>query len=74
MQHHFVVMYDTETETWQVDIDTQSTLFPAGNTYAQEDWLEYNGWSNKDDSLLAEDVLAVYLDAINKGNFIIKDK
>jgi hypothetical protein len=74
MQHHFVVMYDTETDNWEIDVDSQTTLFPSGNTYAPEDWLEYNGWSNKDVSLLTEDILAVYLDAINKGNFIIKER
>ena len=74
MQHHFVVKYDTDTDLWELDIDTQSAVFNNGNTYDPADYLEFNGWSDQEGSRLVEDVLAVYLDSINKGNFIIKER
>ena len=39
--HHFIVMFDEETQRWQWDIDTEDALFGEGTLYSCEldDWL-----------------------------------
>lgn len=43
-QHHFVVMYDTNTKEWNHEAEVESANFPDGTIYNDEvqEWIHYN--------------------------------
>lgn len=52
-QYHYVIYFDTATETWNVDYETTSARFPEGEVYdyagypvwepvREEDFVEYS--------------------------------
>ena len=43
-QYHYVVMYDTETEEFSVDVDTRLAVMPNGAV-----WTESQGWITDDE-------------------------
>ena len=42
-QHHFIIMYDTETKTWEWDTDTEEAVFTNGGAIFLPDERE---WAN----------------------------
>jgi hypothetical protein len=35
-QYHFAIMFDEETNRWDIDIDTEESAFPNGTIYNTE--------------------------------------
>jgi len=42
--HHFIVMFDSETKTWEWDAETESARFPDGTIWdeVKQEW--YSGY------------------------------
>lgn len=66
-QHHFVVMYDTDTKEWNHEAEVESANFPDGTIYNDEvqEWIHYNKSSLKD---FDEDLLANLQHKLNELN------
>ena len=43
-KHHFLVMFDSETKTWEWDAETESAKFPDGTIWDDEKQEWYSGY------------------------------
>lgn len=43
-KHHFLVMFDSETKTWEWDAETESARFPDGTIWDEEKNEWYSGY------------------------------
>ena len=66
MQHHFVVFYDDETKTWEVDFESTMARFSEGNVWADktDGWFEWNLETDKASDKLHD----IFLDANEENN------
>ena len=43
-KHHFLVMFDSETKTWEWDAETETAKFPDGTIWDEEKQEWYSGY------------------------------
>ena len=43
-KHHFLVMFDSETKTWEWDAETETARFPDGTIWDDEKQEWYSGY------------------------------
>jgi hypothetical protein len=43
-KHHFLVMFDSETKTWEWDAETETAKFPDGTIWDDEKQEWYSGY------------------------------
>ena len=72
-QYHFAIMFDEETNRWDIDIDTEESAFPNGTIYNTEtkEW-EY-GYAGEGKFVGREDEITQELSKLlDKCNLLIK--
>ena len=38
-QHHFLIQYDTDTSSWEWDVETELAVMDGRTIYSQEEWI-----------------------------------
>lgn len=72
-QYHYIVMFDDETNEWNLDVDSEESAFPNGTIYNDEinTW-EY-GYAGNGNFVGIEDILSTQLSRqIDKWNSLLK--
>ncbi len=68
-QHHFILMYDDETQQWEHDVDSEETRFIYGTVYHpnKEEW-GYSYLGDGEFHPLEEGLIDNLTEAINNLN------
>jgi len=72
-QYHYIIMFDDETNEWNLDIDGEESAFPNGTIYNDEinTW-EY-GYAGDGNFVGMEDTLSTQLSKqLDKWNLLLK--
>ena len=72
-QYHYIIMFDDETNEWNLDVDGEESAFPNGTIYNDEinTW-EY-GYAGDGNFVGMEDTLSTQLSQqLDKWNLLLK--
>ena len=72
-QYHYIIMFDDETNEWNLDVDNEESAFPNGTIYNDEinTW-EY-GYAGDGNFIGIEDTLSTQLSRqMDKWNSLLK--